>query len=118
MPTVGENAFHVARKFVDKVVLVSERDIALAILRMLELEKTVVEGAGCVGIAALLSGQLSDLQGKKVIVPLCGGNIDITVLGRVIERGLAVDGRLVKFDAAISDRPGGLAAFTALIAQV
>jgi hypothetical protein len=70
----------------------------------------VQEGAGAAGLAALLSGQLPELKGKKVVIPLCGGNIDTTVLGRVIERGLAADGRLVRFSVIVSDRPGGIAA--------
>jgi len=117
VPTVGSNAFQVARKFVDKVVTVSERFIALAVLRMLEVEKTVVEGGGVIGLAPLLSHTLPELKGKKVVVCLCGGNIDITMLGRVIDRGLAADGRLLQFDAPISDRPGGLAEFTKTIAE-
>jgi threonine dehydratase len=117
VPTVGENAFQIARKFVDKVITVRERYIALSVLRMLEIEKTVVEGAGVIGLAPLLSHKLPELKGKKVVIALCGGNIDITVLGRVIDRGLAADGRLIQFEVAISDRPGGLAAFTKLIAE-
>lgn len=115
VPMVGGNAFQVARKYVDKVITVTERWIALAVLRMLEVEKTVVEGGGAAGLAPLLSESLPELKGKKVVVALCGGNIDTTVLGRVIDRGLAADGRLIQFDAAISDRPGGLAEFTRAI---
>eukprot|EP01100_Stratorugosa_tubuloviscum_P016066 TRINITY_DN993_c0_g1_i1.p1 TRINITY_DN993_c0_g1~~TRINITY_DN993_c0_g1_i1.p1 ORF type:complete len:422 (+),score=210.30 TRINITY_DN993_c0_g1_i1:108-1373(+) len=117
VPVVGENAFKISKKFVDKVITVEERFIALAILRLVELEKTVVEGGGAVGLAALLAGQLPELNGKKVAIALCGGNIDISVLGRVIERGLAADGRLIRFEAVVSDRPGGLAAFTKLLAE-
>jgi len=117
VPTVGGNAFQVARKFVDKIVTVRERFIALAVLRMLEIEKTVVEGGGVVGLAPLLGHRLPELKGKKVVVALCGGNIDITALGRVIDRGLAADGRLIQFEVSISDRPGGLASFTRLIAD-
>jgi len=117
VPTVGSNAFQIARKLVDKVVTVRERYIALSILRMLEVEKTVVEGGGVIGLAPLLADKLPELKGKKVVVALYGGNIDITALGRVIERGLAADGRLIQFEVSISDRPGGLAAFTKVIAE-
>jgi threonine dehydratase len=55
---------------------------------------------------------LPELEGKRVVVPLCGGNVDTPVLGRVIERGLAADGRLIRFEATVSDRPGGIAALT------
>lgn len=91
--------------------------MALAILRMVEMEKTVVEGGGVAALAALLSGQLPELKGKKVVVALCGGNIDITTLGRVIDRGLAADGRVIQITATISDRPGGLASFLKIIAE-
>ena len=66
----------------------------------------------------LFSGQLNHLQGKRVVFPLCGGNIDLTVLGRIIERGMAADGRLVKFVVVVSDRPGGLAKLTKLLADI
>jgi len=113
VPSVGPHAFAVARNYVDKVVTVSEKYLALAILRCLEHEKAVVEGGGAAGLAALLPGgplDIPELKGKKVVVPLCGGNIDITTLGRVIERGLAADRRLVRFAVTVSDRPGGLQA--------
>jgi threonine dehydratase len=114
---VGANAFRLARGLVDRVVQVDERDLALAILRLLELEKSIVEGAGAAPLAACLSGRLPELKGKKVVLPLSGGNIDTPILGRVLERGLASDGRLFRFTANISDRPGGLARFAALIAE-
>jgi threonine dehydratase len=115
---VGENAFEVARDHTDKVVLVNEEQIALAILRVVELEKGVVEGAAATTLAACLSGQLPELVGKRVVLLLCGGNIDPNVLSRVIERGLVADGRLSRFTAVISDRPGGLADLTRRIAAV
>ena len=115
VPKVGENAFRLARDLVDRTVLVSERHLALAVLRLMELEKAVVEGAGAAPLAACLARLVPELKGKKVILPLCGGNIDLNTLGRVIERGLASDGRLCRF--TISDRPGGLARFAGLIAE-
>jgi len=117
VPKVGQNAFQIARGLVERTVLVSEHDIALAVLRLMELEKAVVEGAGAAPLAACLGGLVSDLKGKKVVLPLCGGNIDLNILGRVIERGLASDGRLGRFTATISDRPGGLARFAGLLAE-
>jgi len=88
--------------------VVKEEWIALAILRLVEEEKCVVEGAGASGLAAIIAGHLDDLKGKKVVILLCGGNIDTTVFGRCLERGLAAEGRLVKFNAQVSDRPGGI----------
>jgi len=117
VPQVGENALKLARQFVDRTVIVRERDIALAILRLVELEKAVVEGAGAASLAACLAGLVPELAGLKVVLPLCGGNIDTTILGRILERGLVTDGRLCQFTTTISDRPGGLAAFAALIAD-
>ncbi|CAM9739906.1 unnamed protein product [Chrysoparadoxa australica] len=120
VPTVGANAYKVSAVHVDEVVPTSERSIALAVLRLLEMEKYCVEGAGATGLAALLPGGALDrpeLKGKKVVVPLCGGNIDVPVLGRVIDRGLAADNRLVRFVCKISDRPGGISNLTRLVAD-
>ena len=117
IPQVGANAFAIASKHVDLTMTVSEEQIAIAILRLTELEKTVVEGAAATPLAAVLSGKLSDLKGKRVVLLLCGGNIDPNILGRVIERGLVADGRLCRFTAVISDRPGGLAVLARQIAN-
>ena len=113
---VGDNAFALARGHVDRVVRVPENWIALAILRMVELEKTVVEGAAAAPLAAIMAGLLPELRGRKVVLAVCGGNIDPAVLSRVIEKGLVHDGRLTRFTALISDRPGGLAELTRVIA--
>lgn len=118
VPRVGPNAFALAQTVVDRTIQVSEKHIALAILRLLELEKGVVEGGGASALAALLSGRLPHLLGKNVVLVLCGGNIDPAVLGRVIEHGLVADGRLARFRCVISDRPGGLAVFAELLARV
>jgi threonine dehydratase len=109
IPQVGANAFEIAQPLVDKTVTVTEEQIAISILRVVELEKGVVEGAAATPLAACLSGKLKELAGKKCVLLLCGGNIDPNVLSRVIERGLVADGRLCRFAAVISDRPGGLA---------
>lgn len=87
-------------------------------MRLVEQEKAVVEGAGATGLAAVLGGKLDELKGKKVVIPLCGGNIDTTVLGRCLERGLAADGRLITFSVQVSDRAGGIAELTRLIASI
>ncbi len=117
IPQVGGNAFEIAQPRVDRIVTVTEEEIATAILRVVELEKGVVEGAAAVPLAACLSGKLKDYAGKKCVLLLCGGNIDPNVLTRVIERGLVADGRLCRFTAVISDRPGGLADLAAQIAS-
>ena len=115
--TVGANAFALARRHVDGVVSVPENWISLAILRMLELEKTVVEGAAATPLAAMMCGRLPKLRGKKVVLVVGGGNIDPAILSRVIEKGLVHDGRLTRFTAIISDRPGGLALLCRVIAD-
>lgn len=112
---VGENAFATSIKRVDRVVQVSEAQLAQAIVRLMELEKSVVEGAGASSLAAFLSGKLDDLKGKKVVLVLAGGNIDLSILSRLIEQGLVADGRLTRFTAVISDRPGGLARFAKIL---
>ena len=116
IPQVGANAFAIASKHVDQTITVNEEQIAIAILRLTEIEKTVVEGAAATPLAAILSGKLPELVGKRVVLLLCGGNIDPNILGRVIERGLVADGRLCRFTAVISDRPGGLAILSKQIA--
>lgn len=114
---VGANAFALARDLVDRVVRVSEEALALAILRLVELEKSVVEGAAAAPLAAFLDDAVPELAGKRVVLALCGGNIDPNILSRVIESGLVADGRLSRFTVQIDDRPGGLAQLTALLAQ-
>jgi len=115
VPTVGCNAVATAAPLIDKMVTVSEEWVAISILRCIEMEKAVVEGGGASGVAAVLAGLLPELEGKKVVIPLCGGNIDTTILGRCLDRGLAADGRLVKFGVQISDRPGGIAELTTIL---
>jgi threonine dehydratase len=117
VPLLGKLPFAVLEQVVDQVVTVDEAHIALAILRLIELEKSVVEGGGAAPLAAFLAGKLDNLHGKKVVLTLCGGNIDLTMLGRVIEVGLVADGRVSRFTVSISDRPGGLARLAELIAS-
>src|SRR5256714_8264059 len=109
IPQVGKNAFEIAKSRVDRAVIVSEEQIALSILRIVELQKGGVEGAAATPLAACLSGDLRSLARKRVVLLLCGGKLDANVLSRVIVRGLVADGRLLPFVAVISDRPGGLA---------
>jgi len=113
---VGEQTLALAQKYVDEIVTVDEEELANAILLLLEIEKTVVEGAGAAPLAALLNRPL-DLAGRNVVLVLSGGNIDVTVISRIIERGLVKDGRLVRLGVLLHDRPGALARLTALIAQ-
>jgi threonine dehydratase len=113
----GERTLAIARPLVHKMVQVQEESLALAMLRLAELEKCIIEGAGAAGLAALLIGQLPELEGRKVVLLLTGGNIDPLAHSRVIERGLAADGRIYRFDVLLSDRPGGLAHLSAVLAN-
>ena len=114
---LGAAPYEVVKRVVDRVVTVDEASIALAVLRLVELEKSVVEGAGAAPLAAFIAGKLDALKGKRVVLVLAGGNIDLTMLGRVIEVGLVADGRLARITVTISDRPGGLARLAELIAS-
>lgn len=111
---VGTLPFRMAQKYVDEVVTVDDEEIASAVLTLLEVEKTVVEGAGASTLAAVASGRLP-LAGKKVACVLTGGNIDVTTLSRIIERGLVKDGRMVRFAARIADAPGSLGKLSSTI---
>jgi threonine dehydratase len=113
---VGDLPFASDHRVVDRVVTVDEASIALAILRLIELEKSVVEGAGATPLAAFIAGKLRHLEGRTVVLTLCGGNIDTNMLGRVLDIGLVADGRLSRFTVSVLDRPGGLARLTSVIA--
>jgi threonine dehydratase len=112
----GQLAFEHVRKVVDEIVTVSEEEIASAILYLLEKEKTVVEGAGAVSVAALMHHKVR-LDGRRACAVISGGNIDVNVVARVIERGLVKDGRLVRINVALLDKPGQLAKVSAVIAH-
>jgi threonine dehydratase len=113
----GERTFPMVQKYVDDIVTVEEEEIANAILLLLEQEKTLAEGAGAASIAALLNHRLP-LEGKKVAVLVCGGNIDVTLLSRIIERGLVKDGRLVRLRVRLPDYPGALHRLTGILAEL
>ncbi len=114
---VGEKTFPIIQKYVDDVVAVSEESIAGAILKLMERKKLVVEGAGAVTIAAAMEGRLP-ASAKKAVFVLSGGNIDVTVLDRVIRLGLLKEGRIMRLSAVVSDVPGSLAKLTAEIAAL
>lgn len=90
--TPGNNTFELVKQYVDGIVTVSDDEIALAILTLLEQQKLIAEGAGAVPVAAVMAGKIPDIEGKNVCCLLSGGNIDVTILSRVIERGLKMGG--------------------------
>jgi threonine dehydratase len=112
----GERTLPLVQKYVDDIVTVEEEEIANAILLLLEHEKTLAEGAGAAAIAAVLNRKLP-LKGKQVAVLVCGGNIDVTLLARIIERGLVKDGRLVRLRVHLPDYPGALHRLTGILAD-
>ncbi len=112
----GERTLPLVQKYVDDIVTVEEEEIANAILLLLEREKTLAEGAGAAAIAAVLNHKLP-LKNKRIAVLVCGGNIDVTLLARIIERGLVKDGRLVRLRVHLPDYPGALYRLTGILAD-
>lgn len=105
---VGKHTFEQVQHHIDDMVTVTEAEIARAILILLEQEKTLAEGAGAAALAAMLSGNIK-MPGKKVCLLICGGNIDVNVISRIIERGLVATGRLCRLSLRVTDTPGALA---------
>ncbi len=114
---IAESTFNVIQECVDDVVVVSEDETANAILLLLERDKTVVEGAGAVTLAAVLNKDL-DCSGEKVLCLLSGGNIDSNVLSQIINRGLVYTGRYLKFETVLKDKPGALVDIARRIADL
>ncbi len=113
----GELTLAIARDVVDQVVTVQDDEIADAVLLMVEVDKSVVEGAGATPLAALLERRIG-LRGKRAVLVVSGGNIDVNVLGRIIDRGLVRTGRLVRIRVMLADRPGSLAEMTRHLARL
>ncbi|KYO68693.1 threonine ammonia-lyase [Thermovenabulum gondwanense] len=114
--TPGDLTFSIIQKYVDEIVTVDEDEIANAILLLLERAKVVSEGAGAVSVAAVLN-RLNNYKNKKIVAVISGGNIDVNILARVIDKGLVKGGRKVFIDTFIPDRPGTLSKLLALIAE-
>jgi threonine dehydratase len=113
----GALTFPLVERYVDEIVTVDEEEVAKAILILLENEKTLAEGAGAIALAALLQHKTSLSAGARTGVLVCGGNIDVSLLARIIERGLLKDGRRTRLRIHLSDRPGALHQLTAIIAD-
>lgn len=112
----GAKTLPLVQQFVDEIVTVDEDEIAAAILVLLEREKTLAEGAGATALAALLQRRTSLATGTRTAVLICGGNIDVTLLSRIIERGLVQDGRMIRLRIHLLDRAGALQDLTTIIA--
>jgi len=111
----GELTFPLVERYVDEIVAVEEEEIASGILTLLEKEKTLAEGAGAAAVAALLHHK-AKLKNQKTVALVCGGNIDVSLLSRIIERGLVKDARLLRLQIHLSDRPGSLFQLSRIIA--
>ncbi len=114
--TPGETTYEIVSKYVDDVVTVTDDEIAAAILNLMERQKVVAEGAGAVPVAAAMFNKLP-LEGKKVVCLVSGGNIDVNILSRVINRGLMMSGRKVTLGVKLSDKPGQLVQISSIIAD-
>ncbi len=114
---IGDLTFRLVEEWVDDLVTVREEEIASAVLLLLEREKTVVEPAAAVTLAAVVGGRISGAAEGHVVMVLSGGNIDVNLLSRIIDRGLTNDGRLARLEVRVHDRPGALAALTARLAE-
>jgi len=112
----GRLTFPIIQQRVDGIELVAETEIEAAIYELLEVGKTLTEGAGAAGYAAVRNGRFPTLAGRTVVVVLCGANIDMNILDRIIERSLLREHRLIRLRITISDRPGGLARLLDLVA--
>lgn len=111
----GDLTYKICSKYVDEIGLVTEDEICAAILRLLEEEKMVAEGAGAASVAAVMFNKVP-VKGKKTVCIVSGGNIDVTILNRVISRGLEKDGRLCLFTVELDDKPGQLLEVSSVIA--
>lgn len=113
----GDLTFQMAQKYVDDMVTVSDDEIAAAILNLMERQKLVSEGAGAAPVAAAMFGKLP-LQGKRTVCVISGGNIDVNILSRVINRGLAMSGRKATLAIKLTDKPGQLEQVSRIIASL
>ena len=114
---VGRIPFELVKNYIDEIVTVSEGEIANAVLLLLETEKTVAEGAAAASLAALINKKVALASGNVGLV-ISGGNIDMNLISRIIEKGLIQDGRLSRLSVVISDRPGALARLAQRIAEL
>ncbi|MBP3369120.1 MAG: pyridoxal-phosphate dependent enzyme, partial [Clostridia bacterium] len=113
----GVNTYELCSKYVDDIVTVSEDEISSAILALIEQHKMIAEGAGAVSVAAVMFNKLP-VAGKRVVCVVSGGNIDVTILSRVIERGLLTSGRTCNLCIELMDKPGQLQLVSTIIAEL
>ncbi|MFR7821116.1 threonine ammonia-lyase [Candidatus Pseudoruminococcus sp.] len=115
--TPGDNTFEICKQYVDEIMTVTDDEVATAILTLMEKQKLVAEGAGAVSVAAALFNKFP-IKGKNVVCLVSGGNIDVTILSRVINRGLKMTGRVVDITLELTDKPGELQNVSKIIADL
>ena len=115
---VGNLNFDIIQKYVDDMILVEEDQIAAAILLLLERKKILAEGAGAVSLAALLNGSLTIPQKGRIVLIISGGNVDSSLLGRIVNQGLVINGRIMRLRVRLPDTPGSLAQLLILISRL
>ncbi len=113
----GNTTFELCKEYVDGVVTVTEDEISSAILALIEQQKMIAEGAGAASVAAVMFDKIPEMNGKKVVCVISGGNIDVTILSRVIERGLLTSGRSCNLCVELLDKPGQLQEVSEIIAS-
>ena len=112
----GDITLPLVSRYVDEIVTVDDEEVASAILMLLEQEKTLAEGAGAAALAAVVQAK-TNLRHRRTVVLVCGGNIDVSLLAKIIERGLVKDGRLLRIRVYLQDRPGALLHLTEILAR-
>lgn len=114
---VGERTFPLIEKFVDEIVVVDEEEVARGVHLLLERQKTLAEGAGAAALAAVMTGRIPLRADDNVVVLVSGGNIDLALVQRIVDRGLVSDGRLARIAVTVRDRPGNLARLTQVVGE-
>ena len=114
----GVNTFEYCKQYVDGIVTVTDDEVSSAILHLIEKQKLIAEGAGAVSVAAVMFNKIPDIKGKNVVCLVSGGNIDVTILSRVIKRGLLKSGRSDTLTIQLDDKPGQLKDVSAIIADL
>lgn len=113
----GKLTYKICSEYVDKIVSVSDDQVSAAILALIEKQKMIAEGAGAVALAAVMFDKIPDIKGKKVVCVISGGNIDVTILSRVINRGLLMSGRQCTLTVELMDKPGQLVGVSEIVAK-
>ncbi|XP_039623926.1 L-threonine ammonia-lyase [Polypterus senegalus] len=116
-PPFGNNTYQIAKKLVDKVVAVREEDVLVSMLRIQEYERVLVDTEGAIGLAAVISGKLPELRGKRVAIAVCSANMELPLIRHCVDRALAIDDRVGKFSVQLGEGPGDVGKLLDLLAR-